>query len=113
LMAVKLLAGLQTLTDQFFTEFEVPEKDILNPDLIQEAQVVQQIQQKMQEMGQQLQQAGQQNQQLGQQLQQAKGQLAAIQGGGMQGPPMAPQAAGPPPMAGPPGMGGPPAGPQI
>ena len=104
MMSAKLLGGLQTLVDQFFTEFEVPEKDILNPDLIQEAQVAQQIQG-------QLQQAAQQTQQMAQQLQAAQQQLAQIQSGGIPGPPMAPQAPGQPPMGGPPGMGGPPQGP--
>ena len=110
MIAAKMLRGIWTLNDAFLTEFEVPEKDVINPDLVQEAQVAQQIMGRMQEMQQQLQQAGQQNQQMAQQLQQAQGQLAAISGGGMQGPAMAPQAQGPPPMGGPPGMGGPPAG---
>lgn len=106
MVSAKMLQGMWTLVDQFLTEFEVPEKDTLNPNLVQEAQIAQQIMAQMQQMAQQ-------NQQLGQQLQAAQQQLAAIQGGGVPGQPMAPQAPGAPPMGGPPGMGGPPAGPPI
>lgn len=107
MMFARLLGGMQTLVDQFLTEFEVPEKNVLNPDLVQEAQVAQQIMGQMQQMGQQIQQMGQQNQQMGQQLMAAQQQLAALQGGGVPGPGMAPQAPQTPPMAGPGGMGGP------
>lgn len=106
MMFARLLGGMQTLVNQFLTEFEVPDKDSLNPDLVQEAQVAQQIMAQMQQMAQQ-------NQQLGQQLQAAQGQLAKIQGGGVPGPGMAPQAPQAPPMARPPGPGGPPQGPPI
>ena len=104
MIAAKLLNGYQNVIDQFLIEFEVPGKEELNPDLVQEAQVAQMVAQKMQEMQQQV-------QSMGQQLQAAQGQLAALQGGGMQGPPMGGPPGPPPGVQGPPGMGGPPAGP--
>ncbi len=110
MIAAKLAIAYQGLIDQFMTEFEVPKKDELNPELIQEVQIAQQVQQQLQQAQQMAQQAQQQAQQMGQQLQQAQGQLAAIQGqGGMQGPGMGPQPGPPPGVQGPPGMGGPPA----
>jgi len=106
MMFVRILNGMQTLVDEFLTEFEVSEKNALNPDLIQEAQVAQQITQQMQQMAQQ-------NQQMGQQLMAAQQQLAALQGGGVPGPGMVPQAPQAPPMAGPPGGPGQAQGPQV
>ena len=48
------------IVDRFLTEFEVPKKDQLNPDLIQEVQVAQMVQQQMEQMGQQIQKLQQQ-----------------------------------------------------
>ncbi len=104
MISVKLLLAYQSVVEQFLTEFEVPGKEELNPELMQEVQVAQMVQQKMQEMQQQV-------QSMGQQLQNAQGQLAALQGGGMQGPGMGGQPGPQPGVQGPPGMGGPPAGP--
>ncbi len=106
MMFMRLLNGMQTLVDQFLTEFEVPEKNILNPNLVEEAQIAQQI------MGQ-MQQLAQQNQQLVQQLMGAQQQLAALQGGGMYGQGMGAAPGPPSAVQGPPGMGGPPAGPPV
>ena len=100
MIAAKMLHGMQTVVDRFLTEFEVPKKDQLNPDLVQEAQIAQQIQGQMAQMGQQI-------QKLNQQLAAATGGMPP--GGGPGGPPGPP---GPPQgVPGPPGMGGPPAGP--
>jgi hypothetical protein len=80
-VAMKLLAGFQEGVDSMFTEFEVGKKEILNPDLVPEVQIGQNIQQ----LVQQLNQVSQQNQQ----LQQSNAQLQAVvaQGPGMAGPP--------------------------
>jgi hypothetical protein len=100
MIAVKILNGMQTAIDKLLTEFEVPKKDQLNPDLVQEAQVAQQIQGQITQMGQQI-------QKLQQQLAAATGQLPPGAGpGGPPGPPGPQQG-----VPGPPGMGGPPAGP--
>ena len=105
MIAVKLLNAYQKTVEQFLIEFEVPGKEELNPELMQEVQVAQMVQQKMQEMQQQV-------QSMGQQLQNAQGQLAALQGGGPPGGPgMGPQPGPPQGVQGPPGMAGPPAGP--
>jgi hypothetical protein len=104
MIAVKMLNAYQQTVQQFLIEFEVPGKEELNPELMQEVQVAQMVKQKMDEMQQQI-------QGLGQQLQNAQSQLAALQGGGMQGPPMGGPPGPPPGVQGPPGMGGPPAGP--
>ncbi|MBU1778018.1 MAG: hypothetical protein KJ899_15440 [Gammaproteobacteria bacterium] len=100
MISLKMLHGMQTIVDRFLTEFEVPKKDQLNPDLLQEVQVAQMVQQQMAQMGQQV-------QQLQQQLAAATGQLNPGGGpGGPSGPPGPQQG-----VPGPPGMGGPPAGP--
>jgi hypothetical protein len=106
MIAAKLLNGYQQVANQFLTEFEVPKKESLNPNLVQEAQVAQMV-------AQQIQQLQGQVQSLGQQLQMAQGQPPGIPGGGPPGPGMAQGPQPPPGVQGPPGMGGPPAGPQI
>ena len=111
LFAVKLLAGYQTVVGNMLTELDVADKGKMNPDLIQEAQVVQQIQQLMQQMQSQIQSMGTQLSTLTAQNQQLQG----IGGGpGMvppNGPP--PGVQGPPPGAGmPPGPMPPQAPPQ-
>jgi hypothetical protein len=106
MIAAKLLGGYQAVVDQFLTEFEVPGKEALNPDLVQEAQIAQQVAQQMQQMQSQI-------QSMGTQLQNAQNQIAGLQGAGPAGPGMA-QVPGPPPgVQGPPGMGGPGAGPPV
>jgi hypothetical protein len=99
LIAVKLLNGLYTVMNDMLTEFEVGKKDRLNPELMQEMQVVQQIQQAMQQMQQQISQLANQNQQLQATNQQ---QAAIIQQSGMDG-----QAIAQPPLQGPMPMGPP------
>ena len=108
IIAAKLMNGLQVAMNNILTEFDVGKKDALNPELINELQVIQQIQQAMQQMQQQISQLGNQNQQ----LQMANAQLQGIAGGGQQPPgqPM-PQSGvqGSMPMGGQPqGPGGPP-----
>ena len=103
MIATKLLNAYQDVVNQFLTEFEVPGKENLNPDLVSEAQSAQMVAQQMQQMQQQI-------QTLGTQLQNAQGQLAAVQGGGIQQPPMGGPPGPQPGVPGPPGMGGPPAG---
>jgi flagellin-like hook-associated protein FlgL len=108
IIAAKLMNALHVAMNNMLTEFEVGKKDALNPELINELQVIQQIQQAMQQMQQQISQLGAQNQQ----LQMANAQLQAIGPGGQQAPgqPMPPQGVqGPMPMGGQPqGPGGPP-----
>jgi hypothetical protein len=103
LIAVKLMNGLYTVMNDMLTEFEVGKKDRLNPELMQEMQVVQQIQQAMQQMQQQINQLSNQNQQLQATSQQ---QAAIIQQAGLDGQPV-PQ----PPVQGPMPMGPPQGGP--
>ena len=93
----KLLAAYQTAIADMYEEFELPNAEILNPDLSQEVNIGQQIQGLLG----QLQQLGQENAQVKAQLQ---GLTAAIQGipPGPGGP------NGPGPAAPPPGPGGPP-----
>jgi len=100
LIAVKLMNGLYTLMNDMLTEFEVGKKDSLNPQLMQEIQVVQQIQAQMQQLMQQVNSLGNQNQQLQMALAQSQGQ--GVQQPGMAGPAM-PQAGvqGSMPMGGP------------
>lgn len=83
--AVKLLNGIWVTINELLTEFEVGKKDEMNPRLVEEIQVVQQIQGVMQGMQEQIGQLGNQNQQ----LQIANAQLQGMQ---MQGPPMEGQA---------------------
>jgi hypothetical protein len=61
IISVKLLGGLQAIFDKFLKEFDVGEREELNPDLIQEVQVVRQIQEAMAQMQQAIQQAQQAN----------------------------------------------------
>jgi hypothetical protein len=89
-------------------EFDVGKKDALNPKLMEEAQVAQQIQQKMQEFTQQINQLGGQNQQLQAANAQLQAALGQVQGQGMAGQPMPPPGVQRPmPMGGgAPGQGG-------
>jgi hypothetical protein len=100
LVSMRLLQGFQAAVDEMMTEFEIGEKEILNPDLVQEVQVAQNIQRKMQELTQQVQQMGMQNQKLQQ-------QLAQLQGVPPQGQQMGGSPVPPPGMGGPMPMGGP------
>ena len=77
-IAAKLMNGLYVAMDNMLTEFEVGEKDKLNPELINEIEVLQQIQMQMQQLMQQVNQLGAQNQQ----LQAANAQLQGIAGQG-------------------------------
>jgi hypothetical protein len=77
-IAAKLMNGLYTAMDNMLTEFEVGKKDILNPELINEIQVLQQIAMQMQQQMQQINQLGAENQQ----LQAANAQLQGIPGPG-------------------------------
>ena len=104
IIAAKLMNGLHVAMNNMLTEFEVGKKDTLNPELINELQVIQQIQQAMQQMQQQINQLGSQNQQ----LQMANSQLQAMAGGGQQAPG---QPMPPPGVQGPMQMGGQPQGP--
>ena len=110
LIAVKLMNALGLAMNNMLTEFEVGKKDALNPELMNEIQVIQQIQQTIQQLMQQNNQLAGENQQ----LQASVAQLQGIppEGQGMAQPP-GPQsgAPGPMPMAGPaagPGNGPPP-----
>lgn len=103
IIAIKMLHGMQSLVDRFLTEFEVPKKDQINPDLVEEAQVAQMLQQNMQNLQSQI--MG-----LQQKLQQFAPPGGGPPGGGM-GAPMG--VSGPPPgVQGPPGMAGPQPGPM-
>jgi hypothetical protein len=104
--AAKLLNAYQRVVNQFLTEFEVPGKETLNPELVSEVQVAQMVQQQMQQMQSQI-------QSMGSQLQQAQAQLAQVQGMPNQGQPMGGPPVAPGGLQGPPGMGGPPAGPPV
>jgi hypothetical protein len=104
LIAVKLMNGLYTVMNDMLTEFEVGKKDSLNPQLMQEIQVVQQIQAQMQALMQQINQLGAQNNQL-------RATNAQLQGQGVQQPGMAGPSGPPPGVQGSLPMGGPQAGP--
>jgi prefoldin subunit 5 len=108
MIAVTLMNGLYTLMNDMLIEFDVGKKDALNPKLMEEAQVAQQIQQQMQMLTQQVNQLGGQNQQLQAANAQLQGVLQQIQGQGMAGQPMPPPGVqGSMPMGGgPPGQGG-------
>jgi hypothetical protein len=79
-VAMKLLQGMKEAVDSMFTEFEVGKKEILNPDLVPEVQLGQNIQQ----LVQQINQLAAQNQQL--QASNAQLQAFATQGQAMAGP---------------------------
>ncbi len=93
MISAKLLNGYQAVIDAMLTEFEVPKKGKLNPELIQEVQVAQQIQGIIQQLHQQVQGLGMENQQL-KSLLQGMGPPPRPAGGPGQG--------GGSPMAGPP-----------
>jgi hypothetical protein len=69
MIALSLLNGYQKIINDFLTIFDVPGKEEINPPLVQEAQVAQQINQQFMQLQQQMQQMAMQNQQLQQQLQ--------------------------------------------
>ena len=100
-VAFKLLQGFKEAVDSMFTEFEIGKKDILNPDLVQEVQTGQVIQQ----LQTQINQLSTQNQQ----LQASNAQLQAVVG---QGQPVAGPPGGPPGVQGPMPMGPGAQGPQ-
>ena len=112
IIAAKLMNGLQVAMNNILTEFEVGKKDVLNPELVNELQVIQQIQQVLQQQQQQIAQQSNQLAAQGKQLQMANAQLQGIGPGGPQAagqtmPPAGVQ--GPMPMGGQPqGPGGPP-----
>ena len=123
MIAAKALGGMQDVFGMFLTEFEVPNREQLNPDWVQEAQVAQMVTQKFNELQKQMQGMGQQLQNKDQQIAQLQGgpmqgpqgpqgPPPGVQGGPMQGPGMGGPPGPPPGVQGPPGMGGPPAGPQ-
>ena len=100
-VAVKLIGGYTEALDSMFTEFEIGKKDVLNPDLVQEVQVGQVIQQLEMENSQ----LSSQNQQ----LQTSNAQLQAVIG---QGQPVAGPPGGAPGVQGSMPMGGGPQGPM-
>lgn len=85
MVAGKMLIGFQQAVDTMMTEFDLGKKEVLNPDLVTEVQIAQQIQAKMQELTQQVQQLGTQLQS----VQAENAQLKAFmgQGPGVPGPP--------------------------
>ena len=90
IIAFKLLQGYQKVVDMFMVEFDIPNKDVLNPSLMEEAQIAQQINMQFMQMQQTI-------MQLQQQLQAATGGAAQP---GMAGPPQGqPRPQGPGPMA--------------
>ena len=110
LIAVKLMNALGLAMNNMLTEFEVGKKDALNPELMNEIQVIQQIQQTIQQLMQQNNQLAGENQQLQASLAELQG--IPPEGQGMAQPP-GPQSGAPGsmPMAGPaagPGNGPPP-----
>ena len=96
MISLSLLNGYQKVFNDFLTIFDVPGKQEINPPLVQEVQVVQQINQQFMELQQQMQQMVQQNQTLVQQLQSITGQQP--QGGMAQPPQGQPGAPGSGPM---------------
>lgn len=95
LVALSLLNGYQNIISKFMREFEISDPQIVNPPLVQEAQVAQQINQQFMALQQQMQQLAAQNQQLQAQLQRATG---GAKGGVAQPPQGQPGPQGPPPM---------------
>lgn len=69
MISLSLLNGYQNVFNDFLTIFDVPDKEAINPPLVQEAQVVQQINTQFMQLQQQMQQLAMQNQQLQGQLQ--------------------------------------------
>jgi len=96
IIGLSLLASYQNVIDKFLTEFEIADKKVVNPPLVQEAQVAKQINDQFMALQQQLQQCVAENNNLKMQLQQ-------IQGGPPPG--MAPNAGPPPGPQGPGPMG--------
>ncbi len=73
-VALQLLQGFQETFNEFLIEFDVPKKDMLNPDIQEAMNYGQMVAQQMGQMQSQIQQMGQQNQQLQFQLAQLSGQ---------------------------------------
>jgi len=106
MISAKLLNGMWTVINDMLTEFEVGKKEALNPRLVEETQVAQQIQGAMQQMQQEIARLSNQNQQLS--VANAALQGMPVPGQGMEGPSQPqPGVPRPMPMAGPPqGQGG-------
>jgi hypothetical protein len=85
MIALSLLNGYQKLFDDFLVIFDVPAKEQLNPPLVQEAQVAQQINQQFTDLQNQFMQLQQQAQTMAQQNQQLAQQLQQFTGGPPQG----------------------------
>jgi hypothetical protein len=98
MIAAKVLGGYQKTVDKFMREFDIGEKEALNPDLVQEAQVAQNLAQFVQQLQQQLQQMQGQLQQLQAESAQ-KDQILNDVFAGSQGPEMAGPPTAAPPMA--------------
>ena len=95
MISLTLLNGYQSVVNDFLTIFDIPDKEVINPPLVQEAQVVQGINQQFMAIQQQLQQYAMANQQLQAQLQSITGeQPQAGMAQQAQGQP-APQGSGP------------------
>jgi len=103
---VKLLNGYMLVFRRMLEEFDLVGKEQVAPDLVQEVQVAQQIQQAMVQMQQQMQQMAAQNQQL-------QGELAQLSGGPPMAGPAGPQPGNPGPPGGPPPQPGPPQPPPV
>jgi hypothetical protein len=84
LIALRLLNGYQTIVNEFLTVFDVPNREQINPPLVQEMEVVQQINSQFMALNQQLQQCAAENNMLKQRLQAVSG---APPQGGMAPPP--------------------------
>jgi hypothetical protein len=95
MIAARLLNGYQKIVDSVMTEFDLAKKEELNPDLMKEIPIAQNIAKAMAEMRQALQQAGQQVEQLQMENAQLGQALQAGMGGGA-GPAQGPQGLGMP-----------------
>jgi hypothetical protein len=94
MLGLKMLQSFWKLMDMFMVEFDIPNKEMLNPPLVEEAQVYAQIQQQFIQMVQQI-------QMLQQQLTQVQSAAPAGQAEAGMAPqaPSGPSAQGSPPMA--------------
>jgi len=91
-IASSALYGYNYLVNKALTEFEVAGKDVINPDMKGLLEFGQRTQQTIQQLQQQVQAAGNAANQAIQENQQLKGIIAQVQGAGLQGPPMGPEA---------------------
>jgi hypothetical protein len=99
-VAIQLLQGFQSTFDEFLTEFDVPQKEILNPNIGETLNYGQMVAQQMGQLNSQIQQMGQQIQQLQFQNAQLSGQAPGGMAPGvpLQQPPQAPGAGVAPPQ---------------